>query len=720
MRIATGLAIALALSVLPSHGQPAPGAIRQEFRCEVPYFTGATSPQGVSVKMTVVSDGLACVIPNWGIPDDRRNPATTGDITDASQHGTVVFFSPTARYIADRGYVGPDAFAYRATVRDADGLERVMTVRVDVDMRPTPFDRTPGVTRVSVLIPAGPIRVGNDVPVPRKTKDVRPRFPSEAQTTSPKGAVVLDATIDPDGRVSNARVVRSIPLLDAAAVAAVQQWEFTPTVIDGRAVPVIMTVTVNFTLPDAPSTLPSPATHSTPPDLSAIQAVRVGSGVAAPKVMKRVNASYTTDAIRAGVQGAVALDVTIDPMGKVSDATVVRSIPLLDAAAVAAARQWEFAPTLIDGKPATIIATIELTFSLAPRSVPTSVASGPALPAASAGAGALEVDIETALLYLQRRQYDDALKAFRQANNRRGEKCALCYVGMARAYESLGAAKNVVESCDRAVAVADDDRATVVQARQLKAVALQDLGQGKDPKRLREAEAELSAALALDPAANYLHFNLGLVLLREGRDADGVAELKEELTLRPNGPQAERARSMIENPRRARESYAPPFSVVTLDRELVDLDTLKGKVVLLDFWGTWCPPCVTAVPTLKDLQRKHTRDAFVILSVSSDSDETVVRTFTEKNRIVWPQYWDRDRKVQQAFDVRAYPTYVLIDDEGVVRFRTSGGGLREPVGLEDAIKKLLKAAANRGVAGLPGRPPGRLIRSTPPGPVRAQ
>ncbi len=154
---------------------------------------------------------------------------------------------------------------------------------------------------------------------------------------------------------------------------------------------------------------------------------------------------------------------------------------------------------------------------------------------------------------------------------------------------------------------------------------------------------------------------------------------------------------MIENPRRARESFAPRFSVVTLDRELVDLDSLKGKVVLLDFWGTWCPPCVAAVPILKDLQKRHAKDAFVILSVSSDTDETVVRAFTDKNRIVWPQYWDRDRKVQQAFDVRAFPTYVLIDDEGVVRFRTSGGGLQEPMGLEDAIRKQLKAAANRSV-----------------------
>ena len=68
------------------------------------------------------------------------------------------------------------------------------------------------------------------------------------------------------------------------------------------------------------------------------------------------------------------------------------------------------------------------------------------------------------------------------------------------------------------------------------------------------------------------------------------------------------------------------------------------------------------------------------------------------------RYWDRDRKVQLAFDVRAYPTYVLIDDEGIVRFRTRGGGLREPAGLEDAIKKQLKAAANRASTERPSSP----------------
>jgi TonB family protein len=694
MRFAAALVFALVGSVLPSYSQPAPGTLRPQFRCEVPYFTGANSTQGASVKMTVVSDGLACVIPNWGVPDDRRNPATAGDIIEGSQHGTAVFTAPAARYIADRGYAGPDSFSYRATVRDAEGIERVMTVRVEVDVRAAPFDRIPGAARVSVLIPVGPIRVGNDVPVPRKLKDVRPTPPLDAQTAGTQGVVVLDATIDPDGKVSNTRVVRSVPLLDAAAVAAVRQWEFTPTVLDGRAVPVIMTVAVNFPAQGAAPSPPLPPPSV--PGASTMQPVRIGNGVPPPTVTKRVNAAYTAEAMRAGVQGMVAIEVTIDPQGKVSDAKVARSIPLLDASAVAAARQWEFTPTIIDGKPVPVIATIELSFNMAPPPPSTP----PATTTASAPAGmTVDADVDAAMQLLQGRKYEDALKAFRQANDRRGQNCAICYVGMARAYETLGAAKNVLESCDRALAVVGAEKFLAIQARQLKAVALQDLAHGKDPKRLREAEDELRAALSLDPTANYLHFNLGLVLLREGRDADGVAELKEELAIRPSGAQADRARSMIENPRRAREAFAPNFSVVTLEHEFVDLISLKGKVVLLDFWGTWCPPCVAAIPTLKDLQKRHAKDPFVLLSVSSDGDEAVVRNFAEKNRLEWPQYWDRDRKVQVAFDVRAYPTYVLIDDEGIVQFRTTGGGPREPAGLEDAIRKQIKAATSRGAAG---------------------
>jgi protein TonB len=92
------------------------------------------------------------------------------------------------------------------------------------------------------------VRVGGNIKPPTKTKDVRPVYPAIAQSARVQGVVIVEATIGPDGRVAEARVLRSIPLLDQAALDAVKQWQFTPTLLNGQAVPVIMTVTVNFTL----------------------------------------------------------------------------------------------------------------------------------------------------------------------------------------------------------------------------------------------------------------------------------------------------------------------------------------------------------------------------------------------------------------------------------------------------------------------------------------
>jgi len=92
------------------------------------------------------------------------------------------------------------------------------------------------------------VRVGGAVPQPTKIKHVSPVYPAEAKTAQLQGVVILEARIEPDGRVINARVLRSIPLLDEAALAAVKQWEFTPTLLNGSPIPVLMTVTIQFTL----------------------------------------------------------------------------------------------------------------------------------------------------------------------------------------------------------------------------------------------------------------------------------------------------------------------------------------------------------------------------------------------------------------------------------------------------------------------------------------
>ena len=108
----------------------------------------------------------------------------------------------------------------------------------------------PGPAGPAPTLPSGmaPVRVGGNIKTPTKVRDVRPLYPLEAQSARIAGVVIIEATIDTDGRVYDAKVLRSIPLLDHAALDAVRQWEFTPTLLEGVPVPVIMTVTVNFTL----------------------------------------------------------------------------------------------------------------------------------------------------------------------------------------------------------------------------------------------------------------------------------------------------------------------------------------------------------------------------------------------------------------------------------------------------------------------------------------
>jgi len=93
-----------------------------------------------------------------------------------------------------------------------------------------------------------PLRIGGNIKQPMKIKDVKPVYPPEAQANRVQGVVIIETIIDPDGLVVDARILRSIPLLDEAALDAVRQWKFTPTLMNGAPTAVVMTVTVNFML----------------------------------------------------------------------------------------------------------------------------------------------------------------------------------------------------------------------------------------------------------------------------------------------------------------------------------------------------------------------------------------------------------------------------------------------------------------------------------------
>jgi protein TonB len=104
------------------------------------------------------------------------------------------------------------------------------------------------ITPPPVQRPSGPVRVSELVRPPRKMVDVRPVYPEYARAARIEGTVVLEAILDRNGRIDQLRVVKSVALLDQAALDAVRQWRYSPTVLNGQPVAVLMTITINFTL----------------------------------------------------------------------------------------------------------------------------------------------------------------------------------------------------------------------------------------------------------------------------------------------------------------------------------------------------------------------------------------------------------------------------------------------------------------------------------------
>lgn len=211
-----------------------------------------------------------------------------------------------------------------------------------------------------------------------------------------------------------------------------------------------------------------------------------------------------------------------------------------------------------------------------------------------------------------------------------------------------------------------------------------------DSKKLTEAETEFRTAVQEDANVPVYHLNLGIALLKESRDDEGLREVKAYLALAPQGSYSDFARKLIANPDRARKDYAPDFRLTTLQGQVLSLDQLAGRVVVLDFWATWCHPCVESVPDLKDLSKKYAGQGLVLISVSADEKEEAWREFIEKKKMDWPQYWDSQGQVARMFGVHAFPTYIVIDDKGIIQQRLVGENPQQSVAsrLRDALAVL--------------------------------
>jgi len=139
----------------------------------------------------------------------------------------------------------------------------------------------------------------------------------------------------------------------------------------------------------------------------------------------------------------------------------------------------------------------------------------------------------------------------------------------------------------------------------------------------------------------------------------------------------------------ARARMVPPFSITTLDGQHISMDGLAGKVVLIDFWATWCGPCREALPNIRRIAHKFEGQPLVVISVSLDKDEAKWKDFVARNGMTWFQYRDGsfDGAMAKQFGVTAIPATFTIDADGVLEDQHVGDA-----DIEGRIKKLVARA----------------------------
>jgi thiol-disulfide isomerase/thioredoxin len=328
----------------------------------------------------------------------------------------------------------------------------------------------------------------------------------------------------------------------------------------------------------------------------------------------------------------------------------------------------------------------------------TTITSAQQTPAPAVVSPEVTAALQRGEVALSQGQYEAALDAFTFALQRQGRTSATILFGMARAFQGLAAWRSAADSATDGLKYVGSDKKLEAQLHNQRGLAFLELSAKPGDQMMRDAEAEFRTALTLTELVPDAWFNLGTFLLRQNRDPEGVAALQAFVDSGVKSPDVENAKRMIEDPRRAREVFAPEFDVTSTDGERFALKDLRGKVVLLDFWATWCGPCVRATPMLIDLKKARAKDPrFILLSITGEpaSEAGKIRDFATMHKFAWPMIHDASRALSAKYRVIGIPMYLVIDGDGIIRERVVGYGAPTRGRLDQAITRALRAMDNR-------------------------
>ena len=286
-------------------------------------------------------------------------------------------------------------------------------------------------------------------------------------------------------------------------------------------------------------------------------------------------------------------------------------------------------------------------------------------------------------LLLRQGRIDDAVNEFRRAAKLRDDKCAECFQRIGQVYLQLRRLKEAVVAFRQAAELKPANEAEMYNILGV-TLYLQN-----EKASFEEAVVALQKAIELSKGKVVkAYYNLGFALIKSGKEQEGVAVLKKFLELEPAATEASQARAVIANLKMVDAKVAPTFSVKSHTGEDLALEKLRGKVVLLDFWASWCVPCRVDMPEVRKIWKQYSGDRFTLIGINLDSSRPPFEAYMKEEGITWRQYYDGlgwGNKISRLYGVYAIPHTVLIDQDGVIQ----ATGLRGDV-LSTKIGELLR------------------------------
>ena len=294
-----------------------------------------------------------------------------------------------------------------------------------------------------------------------------------------------------------------------------------------------------------------------------------------------------------------------------------------------------------------------------------------------------------AMEYVHQHNTLGALESFKKADKQDDGHCRPCQKRIIKYGMELGDWKAVETAAEEMIDEAPGQK-SLARAHYEYGVVLMDEGFSRHKDELFErAHEEMTKALAAAPNFPKAVYNDGVALAHMNQDAPAKAQFEKYVQMTPTDDiDRRRAELYIRQPEMARARMAPPFVVTTLDGQRISLDDLRGKVVLIDFWATWCGPCREALPHLQAIANKFEEQPLVILSVSLDTQENRWKEFVAKNSMTWLNCRDgADGPLARQFGVHEIPHTFTIDADGILQDEHVGDAA-----IEGKLKKQIARA----------------------------